>query len=452
MRRILYVFSGLLVILLLTIILFRMYRQQQSYAVAVPRDAASVIRVHVDELVTDVIWNMLWHPASYRQETPDGAGRLRWNKVGVQVPANLFLYQFADVPWAIFGMLPITDAGAFGTFVGNPKPRENEAAASPRRFASSHGLAFYTADTVAFAFFRDSGGQPMKAVESHLRDMLRKKRFVPLSASRFAALKKENGHINVMGNRSLWAEFRRGEVVFSAGAAWDDTLPWQQVPAGNTGVLTLPGRYWSQAGWDTWPGGNKGVLSRDSLRHYIDGTTTLQWAGTAMQIDTVIGYEYDEDFNPIETRETVERIVPALYGTVTADTRGLLGYLASQGILDTISGQVNREVFPFFPLYVGKADTTRLLIGSTAVHGKQIGAPIGRHPGDSLFLYLNIADAAGQAVFPQEVADLLAPFSAITLQGHETDAMAIRGKVTMKEPAINSLIQLYPFFGALQYP
>ena len=451
MRRVLFAFSGLLILLILAGVLFRVYRQRQSYAVAVPKEASSVIRIHVDGLATDIIWNMLWHPSyyqRYRQDTSGDAKGVLRGSAGVRVPANVFLYQFADVPHAVFGMLPITDAEAFSAFVLDQEKWEYETEIMPRRLSSSYGLALHTADTVAFAFLWGGGKEQMKAIEVHLQDMLQQKQLTPLAKSRFSELKKQKGHINASGDRSLWMEFRQGEIVFSAGAEWDNKLPWE-FPANNTGMLQVPASYWSQAQWDRWQWGNSGALNRDSLMRYIRGSSVVQWSGVTTQSDTVITYEYDDDFNPIETRTAVDQTVPMLYGTIPADAPGLISYLAGQGIVDTVSGQISRDVFPFFSVYLDRTDSAWLRISSVASAAeKRVDIPIRSDGKDSLYFYLNISDAIGQDVFPTAIAQLLAPFSALALQGsYPEGGSVIRGKLAMKEAYINSLMQLYPLLG-----
>lgn len=455
MRRIFFVFIGLSILLLLGAVLFLAYRQRQSYAVTIPQEAASVIRINVDGLVTDILWNALWHPEYYKQHGRAGreeAGRILRGNTGLPVPANLFLYRFADMPSAVFGMLPITDMEEFQAFVRSYDGWAYDGGTMPGRLTLANTLALHTTDTVAFAFFWGGENGQLAAAERHLQDMLQGSQQVSLSASRFRELKNRKGHINALGDWPLRVDFQRGKIAFSTGAEWDGTLSWK-LAEGNTGVLQLPLHYWSWAPSNIRQLGSNHVLRGDSLIRYMEGSMVIRWLGVTTQADTVITYDYDEDFNPIETQTTVDRIVPAVYATIPADARELAGYLADQGILDTVSGQVNREIFPLFPVHFNGGDDAQLLFSTVADAGKkQFPPPISSHGGDSLRLYLNIAEALGQDVFPAAVARYLAPFSALALKGggHPADGSAIHGKLTMKEHAINSFVQLYQILGSKQ--
>src|SRR5690606_21428406 len=55
------------------------------------------------------------------------------------------------------------------------------------------------------------------------------------------------------------------------------------------------------------------TLLGDSLLEHYQGNLIAEWKGTVKQQDTVISYDYDEDFTMHEREELVEKSVPEVY-------------------------------------------------------------------------------------------------------------------------------------------
>ncbi|SFB91463.1 hypothetical protein SAMN05421747_10273 [Parapedobacter composti] len=442
MKRLLWITAAVLVLLTLGTGLFFAHRQRQSYAVQVPRGAVSVVKVQVDGLVADVLWSQLWSPSPIKRDAERGGTyRFLRSDIGLAIPANLFLYRFADRPHVLFGVLRINDVGELQAFI-RQQDWAYEAATPFSRVVSQHLVALHSADSIAFALCWEPGEQ-LASVAEHLRGLLQGDQQEPLAASRFSELKNRKGHLNIMGQHALRLDFKRGEIAFSTNGAGDAAEFPSQLKTGNTGFLQLPAWCWSLMP-PAWQSGGH-TVSRDSLMRYISGKTCVQWRGATTQQDTVINYAYDDDFNPVEVREAVDRSVPALFGAISSDTKHLAAYLAAQGILDADLARIKPEVFPLFSLYT-YADADKRLFFSTVQDAEKQLAAVGKGSGggDFLYGYFDIVSATQQGVLPGRLEALLAPLSTIEIQGiRKADAeMVVHGRMTLPDESVNSLVQL----------
>src|SRR5690606_7635454 len=159
MKRFRWITAAVLVLLTLATSLFFADRQRQSYAVQVPRDAVSVVKVQIDGVVADVLWDQLWGPSHVKRARKRGETyRLLRTGIGLAIPANLFLYQFADRPRVLFGVLRINDVGELQAFI-RQQDWAYEAATPFSRVVSQHLVALHSADSIAFALCWEPGEQ-----------------------------------------------------------------------------------------------------------------------------------------------------------------------------------------------------------------------------------------------------------------------------------------------------
>jgi|GEM_PF-3578132 len=442
MKRFLWITAAVLVLLTLATSLFFADRQRQSYAVQVPRDAVSVVKVQIDGLVADVLWDQLWGPSHVKRARKRGETyRFLRTDIGLAIPANLFLYRFADQPHVLFGILRIKDVEELQAFI-HQRDWAYEAATPFSRVVSQHLVALHSADSIAFALSWEPGEQ-LASVEERLRRLLQGDQQGPLAASRFRELKSRKGHLNAMGQYGIRLDFKRGEITFSTDVVGDATEFPSQLKTGNTGFLQLPAWCWSLMP-PAWQSGGH-TVSRDSLMRYISGKTCVQWRGATTQPDTVINYAYDDDFNPVEVREAIDRSVPALFGAISSDAKHLAAYLAAQGILDADLARIKPEVFPLFSLYT-YADADKRLFFSTVQDAEKRMAAVGKGSGggDFLYGYLDIVSATQQGILPGRLQVLLAPLSTIEIQGvRKAEAeVVVHGRVTLPDESVNSLVQL----------
>ncbi len=89
----------------------------------------------------------------------------------------------------------------------------------------------------------------------------------------------------------------------------------------------------------------KNNLDVSEILDRTNGFFSLAVKGTTVQTDTVVTYEYDDNFEKIAKKTAQEKIVPKLHLNIGAANESLQSYLQERGAV------TNQKVFEPFPLY-----------------------------------------------------------------------------------------------------
>ena len=451
MRRVISIIAGIVLLVAAAGWSYLAYRQYRSYQTLIPWAATSVIRIQVDALATDIAWNALWNADHYRGSPLEGrvgVGRKSWNRMGIAIPANVFLYQIdhpqsAAFPDVFFGSLPLADSAAFAGWLASESGMQVRQDTLGTVALSEQAVIRFKAQEVLFALSPARAAKDLHLLTGVLDTLLLPRASVPVSESPFSEIQHRDGHLCILGKYDAAVDFKKGAVLFSVRRETDPALAagghsphfadsnaaslWFQGPL--NGLLS--GRQF-HIGTHT--------LHGDSLLSHYRGRMVMEWRGTVIQQDTVIGYDYDENFNMIERQEVVERRIPAIYLSLLADT-GLRHYLQTQEILNATGNGINRDVFPLFQVGVGQLDDGYLRFHTAPSADAPPEADRGGH--GRFHLSVNFSK-----MNMQEIAPLAAPFIQRfdRLEAHGQTAadrqQRIRGKLLMKDQRINSLVQL----------
>ena len=157
-----------------------------------------------------------------------------------------------------------------------------------------------------------------------------------------------------------------------------------------------------------------------------------------MQHDTVITYDYDDDFTMQERIELVEKPAPELYFSI-ATTDGLSDYLKAQGIL-TPQG-VSQDALPLYHVGVNQIDR-----GFLQLHTAQTPSALpkqGPATDDVLYAHVNFEQIDSTMVSPLFIP-YIQRLNQLEVTGRRSDGehVTIRGTLFLRNPAIHSLVQL----------
>lgn len=430
---------GVVLVLIVTgLTLFLGIRQRNSYNAIVHKDAVSLLKVHTDGIVADLIWDGLWHRADSGRETQRQG--LMSLSTGLEIPANIFLYNFQEEPGVFFGTLSIENKQDFQQFISRHSGWESQAGDTLSRLSSDHFIAAYNTDEIAFALFI-TPREEASWVASRLVGLLKHEDQVPLQASSFGSQIKSKGHVNLLGKNKARLDFEKGWIRFALNAPLAEVQIPESYKQGNSGFLRLSLSEALQGGRPQWNLGPL-TLSRDSLAKYNAGALQLWWKGSTLQKDVVIRYDYDDDFNPIEVADTIERKVPAIYGRWDARAEPIVRYLRTAGLLDTLNSRLNPEAFPMFALYAKPLNANQLYLGSVEGGERQVPEQDKAQENSNLF-YLNLDVIAAQEILPKTFNSFLEPLTSLELKADisKEKAWTLQGKVGMRKPSVNSLIQ-----------
>lgn len=451
-KRILYV--ALCFLLLITAVCwgYWSYRQYRSFQTPIHREATSLIRIHVDGIIRDIAWNALWNNAYYR-ETPARQSTMfdtnAWKRIGARVPANLFLYQVEhrlsdEFPDVYFGSVEVHDSTALAAWLHGRLGMEVGNSSYGTVASSERALVIIQPQQALFALSLTKPTADLSLLANVLINMLEKHDgTVAVNKSDFGEIANNNDQIYGLGAHQFAIRFKKGILSFSGQYEMEHapgTLEGTPHFAdSNTASL------WIQGGLTDFLQGRKFdidgyTLHGDSLLHHYNGHVAMEWKSVVMQQDTIISYDYDDDFELVEMEEIVDKLVPEMYCSISADTT-LIDYLQAQGILQGPNNTITHNAFPLF-----RASVSSLPSGYVQLHTPgQTRALPELSPSRHELVYLQIDFNKLQAV---DLPPVLTPYTQaadlLELSGRPVadNHVVVHGTLRMKNTRLHSLVQL----------
>ena len=408
-----------------------------------------MVRIGVDALLVDVAWNALWNRTYYsgeQTEDPLEFSRNSWSQTGIIAPANVFLYQLdlsaQGVPTEVyFGSLPLTDSAEFAKWAHTQPVLHIQQDTLGTFLYSEYILAVYDANRVYLALSPQKNTSARSAIRKATHTLMASEQWTTVEESSFRDIRKLNGDLVSMGTQQTTIEFKNGQIRFSLvhplphRSVANAGIP--QFPASNTASFWMAGLPSFLAGKTFQLG--PFVLAGDSLLKYDRGNLMLEWKGTVMQQDTVISYDYDDNFEMQERKALIEKPAPEVYLSIAA-SNGLSDYLRAEGIL-TAQG-VSREVMPLYQIGVNHVNRNFLQLHTAPVSSaipKQ-----GSATDDFLYLRVRFEQIDSTVVSPL-LTPYLQLFDTLEATGKRVDGAESGntfGTLFMCNTRINSLVQL----------
>lgn len=437
MKKFLLFTTGILLVLLLSFLGFVQYQRYAAFQAPIPRSATSVIRVNVYSIYKSLLVDY------FRSRKKETTVPFR----GISIPSDIFLYTIkGNAPTTLFCTLPIDNIQELeqslqekkGYFTsGGTKAGIAVLYSIDRRWTIA-----YNKDrmAIAYAFSRDQ-------TAGTLTGILQQQNTVPVSGSNFRSIDDQEGHITFLAPGSKGrADFNKGQI----DASWELPAKGYQLPS-----VTMPpvSRADNALGmWlymdlkpflehKTFRIGNMDVHG-DSLLAAQPHGLELTISKPVIQRDSVVTYDYNDDFEKVATVSIRENQVPGIQLLCSCNNR-LSSYLERRHIIDPDSGVINRDVFPLYQLLVAGTDSS-VQIGTTK---ETVTAP--RMKSDAFFsLVLHVDQLLQQQDFKPLVPYLK------TIQRLEATAkkagtsLVFKTTLTFKDRNKHSLLQVAGLSGS----
>ncbi|MCX2583667.1 hypothetical protein [Pedobacter sp. MR22-3] len=332
------------------------YRQYHANQIAVPKAATSVIKVSIDEIYKSLALNMLFNPDYYLKSDPDKktdsiSGDFRH---GLKIPASVYFYTMKNQPeMALFSRFEIKQLRNFQTFIHNKfgfkiLKKQNEIT-----FAGSGNVFFcYDANHVAVVVSGEA-----RNFDAVLLDILKAKNFQQIGVGKFKSIKESTHHIAYSDAKNgVTIDFNSGEINISADFANHSIIPAVK-PFHRKFNQESTASAWLNADFAKLP--NKKIqlknstLDRDSLLKYYKGYLDFEWNNTTTQTDSIVTYEYNDDFEKTAKVTLQKRSVPNLMLNIKADRNLLIKYLNEKQAINLDSGTIRNTVFPLYKVFLG---------------------------------------------------------------------------------------------------
>lgn len=439
------------VILLSLLILFVgtfKYRQYKANQVLIPKNSSALVKISVDEIYKTLAANVMTHPVYYFKT---GLGKDSLSKTdkfenGLEIPASLYFYTISGKPsTTFFSRLEIKDIEKFEAFLHNTLHLQTNKKAKVISIAKSHLGNFvicYNNKSAAFVL-----ATQIENYEPVLIDILNEKDFGKIGDSQFKNLLNRKEHLAFGDEKTTgWIDFKSGEIIFKNDFSTNEIF----VPVknkhrvlNNNATINL----WFNANFKTTE--NKTYkykslsLERDSLLKYYNGNLDFEWTNSIQKTDSIITYEYNDDFEKVEKISLQKVNIPQFSLNIGTKVDGLKNYLAEQGLINLDSNLVNKTTFPLYKVFV--ASTADDLNFSTE---KNYRVSTDRVSADD-FLYLNIdfIKLSKQLEMPI-ITNYFKVAKRLKLKGKfvETNKISVNGTLQLKNEDINSLYQILTSF------
>ncbi|SDK73634.1 hypothetical protein SAMN04487898_11185 [Pedobacter sp. ok626] len=345
-------------ILLLAFFGYLSLRKYYAYKDTIHADAELIVKVDADQLYCDLAMDYLSNLSYYRSKKASSI------ESGLNIPSQIFVYTVkSKSAHTYFCTMPVADSLLLKSFV---KQRlgittlKNEGQYLSGRSANGRLTIAFNAQTFALGYAFNG-----ENVQDVLTDLLNKRNLLSDKDQKIVRLKALKSHLAcVLGNYTGTGDFKDGQLHVEGDFSLNG--------------FTVNGNSFSHRVFDkdaivkTWlnvnPSLNKSFgrikvkdyeIYPDSLLKYCNGYFDMEMVNPVNQADTVITYEYNDDFEKEETLTPRVVKVPGVNGVIAGNVTGLLNYLTRTNIIN--NSRVNKELFPLYKFYAKDNQTGILL-------------------------------------------------------------------------------------------
>lgn len=435
-------------VFLLVILLFAYskYRTYKATKTMIPANAAVLLKVNSDELIKSVLLNVPLNPGYYFNSTKK---RKKTKKASLldalKIPASLFFYTMKPYKEStVFGRFELADYEEFKNYINEQKSlKPVNGVDGELSWTSSKDKKLsicYNKKSVVVCY-------SLKAenVAQAMADVLNEKDFIPADQSKFSQIMDSKAHV-VFGNQQFLGaiDFINGAILSELTFTTDKLVPSEkpQHQQFNTNSFAS---FWMDASLKKIANEvftfKDFKLESDSLLNYYKGYSAFEWTGVGVEKDSVVTYEYNDDFEKEETVTVTERKIPAFNVAISADVNGLKNYLSKQNLLDTLNGKINAKAFPLYQLSTSADDETFIAGTKTPTNFNSTATS----SSDFMHLHLDLKKIKTEFPIPF-ISSYLNVLDVLDFNGKKENRILINGKVSFTNLEINSFYQLMKQF------
>ncbi|KQR70517.1 hypothetical protein [Pedobacter sp. Leaf176] len=444
MKKFLKIAAVIIISLLIFFVGAFKYRQYRANQVLIPSNAGSLVKISVDELYKSLAVNMITHPGYYFKSDTKTKKKTWFDGLdhGLQIPANLYLFTIKNQPkTALFSRLEIKNLNAFEVFLENILHFNVEKKPGGLSYAKSKfgNIAIsYNSRNAAIVFTNEHADFDLL-----LAGILSQKNFIELRKSAFNLVRKATNHIVFSdGGHFATLNFDNGSINTN-----DELISETIVPAPKPFHRIFKREsaisFWLNADFKTTPGQTLKLkntsLEQDSLTKYYKGYVDFEWINTIQQMDSIITYDYNDDFEKIEKVVMQKRDIPNFIVNIIADGKGLKNYLHQKNVIRLDSGVINKTVFPLYKVHVAETDTQLKL----STNENPITIPTNIQSDEFLGLNVYFNKLSKQSNFPS-ITKYIRNLQKLEIKGKLIEGKKVRitGNLTFRNKEVNSLYQL----------
>ena len=354
MKKFLKITAAIVILLLICYFGFFKYRQIQANNIWIPVSANAVVKINVDELYKTLALSYLKHPGQFSGTDKKGIKeKVDDLNTGLKIPSNIYVYSLkGKAKTTFYSSFEIADSLALIRFISTNAYLK--LIKKDNHFFQSQDSTInilYNKAIVTFAY------TPQKeSVKTVLIDILNQKNMVKIGESKFSKLTDLSDHVSFQDATNLSKiNFTDGKINFSNEFINKLIEPTPQPqhrvlnPESTVGMW-LNAKYKTNLVQKSQTGSTSFLSKYNFLKFYKD-YVDFEWTNTITQVDTVVGYEYNDDFERVEKKILKDRKIPSISINMSADDREVSDYLKSLDFLDPSTGKISRMMIPLYQTY-----------------------------------------------------------------------------------------------------
>ncbi len=446
MKKFLKITAAIVILLLICYFGFFKYRQIQANNVSIPISTNALLKINVDELYKTIALSYIKHPNQYAGADKKGIKeKVDDLNTGLKIPANIYLYGLkGKAKTTFFSSFEIADAAAFNRFI-QKKSALPLIKIDSNFFQSKDSTLciLFNKTTVALTY------TPQKEqVKTVLTEILNRKNMIKVGDSQFKELVNLSDHVSFQNIENFSKiNFTDGKINFS-----NEFINKMIEPAAkpqhralnpeSTVSMWLNAKFKVQS-----PQQNQTVspslLSKYNFFRFYKDYVDFEWTNTITQVDTIVGYEYNDDFEQVEKKILQDRKIPSLVINLSADDKAVANYLKSLGALDQSTGKISSAMIPLYQVYF-KGNNGHVQLSTLP----SIQPDQKRESSDYFFYFkADLKKLIKQTPMPL-IADKLATFSQLEIKAKSIgkDKIKLESELLFLNEDANALIQLLKTF------
>lgn len=322
-KRIFIIVTGLIAAIAIGLFTYKQIRMSKAKDSLIPAETKALIQVNVDGLVTELMGNALSNPNTYFFGDRDSTGRRRakvW-ETGLNIPAMIFFFSEKADADQYYSVQEVKDLKRFKRFVKDQLHIDLDSNSS----AVEGGYSYYQQKKLAilmnekeivFSIGRDSVDQSAK-----LKGLLQADRTTWLNALAWSKTHTEEQEADVLWSNAdkNWFsfDFQNGSVHVDGlvkSDKWRFPDVARQLKPEPNAVLSA----YLDADLSSWIQSQDSLLKKldlpvDSVHKYYGGYVDINWLDKdVLQQESVISYEYDDNFEMKEVEQIQDVEAPNL--------------------------------------------------------------------------------------------------------------------------------------------
>lgn len=401
-KKIILSILAILILVAVSVWGFMYYKRTQSFKIKVPAAAVTVVRINVEQIGIDLL-------LSGGAKTSDRKKGGKKEKYGLELPFNVFLFGLKDMPSNfLLSRWEISNKMDFLAFLKTS-------------FDYSHGV--YVHNSKLFSCIYDektvvmmTGIHPDEKMLAAAKEYMSGIHTIAFSESNWTNLRNAKDDIAIAGHEgSGQLNFENGRIE----AAWTsaDTVQRSPVaPVAQNMALALHAGSNLVADMSVLLQGRTDSIEWNRLQTVFANGYALYIHGRVSQQESVVTYDFDDNFEKVAKVSVQEKQVPAVYLYTTLASTQSLDILREQSVIvppDSIRG----NIFPLFGLQYTVNNAGRFLVSSHIAGADQKEVTV-KEGNLFLSLWCNVDQLRSLPVFSDAAAYLKA-FKTLQVQGRK---------------------------------